>query len=102
MSIGPMFGLPAAAIARHVVAAWREVVGTNNPKFVSELTTADELAAALSVLGRNGDSIDALRIGSWMRSNRGKTIDGLKVAGILDPHSKLTRWYLTDPLHDDL
>jgi putative DNA primase/helicase len=93
---------------RAVVSAWAVAVGhgpntqlstgelvdvacSANPND-KEMSLQKALLAVASVRGRN--EIDARALGRWLGRNRGRVIDGLKIADQEDSHSKQRRWWL--------
>jgi putative DNA primase/helicase len=89
---------------RTVIAAWDTTVGTNNPLTAGELkdealkpSSDPHLAQAFcSIAAPRGRSneIDAQRLGRWLSRYRGRIVDGLKIFGNNDTHSKQMRWWL--------
>jgi hypothetical protein len=98
---------PVLGNLRAVVAAWHTAIGTNNPlsagalkeeatKPSSDLNLAKALYTIASAPGRNNE-IDAVRLGRWLGRNRGRIVDGLKLFGEKDGHSKQMLWWLAAP-----
>jgi hypothetical protein len=95
---------PVLGNLRAVVAAWCAAIGTNNPlsagdlkeealKPSSDMNLAKALYAVAAPPGRSHE-IDAKRLGHWLSRNRGRIVDGIKVLGEKDAHSKQIRWRL--------
>jgi hypothetical protein len=92
---------------RAVIAAWHETIGTNKPLTAGELR--DEatrpscdmcLAKALYTVAAppaRSSEIDAARLGRWLARYRGRIVDGLKIFGDKDSHSKQMQWWLGTP-----
>ena len=101
---------------RAFVAAWREAANFNNPMTAGELKTFAEEAegggdgeyhqrhtqifahpafhqAALDIASRNGE-IDARRLGHYLKRYMHRIVDGCKIMGEEDTHSKQKRWWL--------
>jgi putative DNA primase/helicase len=98
---------PSRANMRAVVAAWRTTIGFNNPMRTSEirnyatsvahdpdLVLSKALLDVARARGRN-DEIDEQRLGYWLRSNKGRVIDGCKITNEIDKHSKHALWFLS-------
>jgi putative DNA primase/helicase len=97
---------PTLSNLRAVVAAWHAVIGSNKGVTANQLkeeaTRASSdlnLSAALFAVApssRNNE-IDAVRLGRWLSRNRGRVVDGFKLAGEKDPHAKQMKWWLMKP-----
>jgi hypothetical protein len=97
---------PTRSNLRAVVSAWLTVVGIGNPMTAGDLkeracTSADTemllnkaISAVASVRGRN--EIDALRLGHWLGRNKGRVVDGVKIVGEKDAHTKQIMWLLIE------
>jgi hypothetical protein len=93
---------------RTVVAAWQAAVGTDCPLSAgdlkeraitlsaAEMNFSAALCTVASAPGR-GSEIDAVRLGRWLSRNRGRIVDGLKLYGKKDAHSKQMKWWLAAP-----
>jgi putative DNA primase/helicase len=91
---------------RAVVAAWLSVIGLDKPMTAGDLkdwavSGAKDpdmlLSKALIAVARGrtrNEEIDQLRLGKWLGSNKGRVIDGYKIVGEYDKHSKQTLWSL--------
>jgi len=98
---------PTRSTLRAIVSAWRTVVGVNKPLTAGDLkdracSSGDKgvmLNKAVSVVatapGRS--EIDAIRLGRWLGRNKGRIVDGLKIVGDQDKHSKQMVWWLAAP-----
>jgi putative DNA primase/helicase len=97
---------PSRSSLRAVIAAWRSTIGADKQMTATELkdracSGAEDanpmlnkaIAAIASAPGRN--EIDALRLGQWLGRNKGRVIDGYKIVGEPDRHSKQMVWLLT-------
>jgi hypothetical protein len=89
---------------RTVIAAWNANIGTNDPLTAGELKEealkpssdggfAQALCTISAPRGRSNE-IDTLRLGRFLRSHRGRIVDGLKIFGNNDTHSKQMKWWL--------
>jgi putative DNA primase/helicase len=95
---------PSRTILRVIVAAWRDVVGVKRPKTAGELknialNSADKdmvfnkaISAVACVHGRS--EIDPVRLGRWLSNNKGRIVNGLKICGEENAHSKQMTWFL--------
>jgi putative DNA primase/helicase len=95
---------PSRANLRAVVAAWHTAIGPNKPLTAGELrdkagnstdpemTLHKALLVVAFVPRRN--EIDATKLGLYLRRNRGRVVDGLKIFGEEDKHLKQVRWWL--------
>jgi putative DNA primase/helicase len=96
---------PSRNTLRIVVSAWRSAIGIDKPMTASELkdracNLADDvdlllnkaIIAVASAPGRG--EIDPLRLGKWLGRNKGRVIDGYKIVGEQDRHSKQMVWSL--------
>jgi putative DNA primase/helicase len=93
---------------RAVVVAWRDVIGIDAPRLAGELKTAAEqtaddgrllhpdLRAALMEVAasRNGQGVDATKMGHFLKRSSGRIVDGLKIVGELNSHSRTKEWSL--------
>jgi putative DNA primase/helicase len=96
---------PSRANLRAVAAAWNAAVGPNKPLTAGELRDAAGNSADPDVALRKAllavapavprrDEIDAAKLGLYLRRNRGRVIDGLKISGEQDKHLKQLKWWL--------
>lgn len=95
---------PTRTNLRAIVSAWLVVNETNKPMTTGDLkdiacSTLDKdmmLNKAISVVatapGRS--EIDPKRLGNWLSRNKGRIIDGLKIKGEKDKHTKQMVWWL--------
>ena len=95
---------PVKSALSEIFAAWRSIIGTNNPLTAGELRekalsgtdTNGALLKAISAVacapGRN--EIDALRLGKWLSRNKGRVVNKLKLHGEKDKHSLQIVWWL--------
>lgn len=93
---------------RTVIAAWHAAVGTNRPLSAgdlkeeaitsshAEMNLSKALCAVASAPGRSNE-VDALRLGQWLSRNQDRIVDGLKLFGEKDAHSKQMKWWLATP-----
>jgi putative DNA primase/helicase len=100
---------PDLSNLRSVVAAWQAAIGTKTAlsagelkdeatKPSSDMSLAKAFLPVASAPGRSYE-IDAVRLGRWLGRNRGRIVDGFKIFGEKDPHSKQMRWGLLS--HDE-
>jgi hypothetical protein len=97
---------PSRSSLRAIVAAWLSVVGTGKRMTAGDLKDAacssDDkdlmLNKAISVIaGVPGRSeIDAKRLGLWLSRNKGRVVDGVKIVGQKDTHTKQMVWSLIE------
>lgn len=98
---------PVLSNLRAVIAAWHMAIGANKAlsagelkeeafKPSSDMGLGKALYTVASVPGRNNE-IDAVRLGRWLARNRGRIVDGLKICGEKDAHSKQMLWWLAAP-----
>jgi putative DNA primase/helicase len=92
---------------RAVICAWQATIGTNKPITVGDLKAAacsasdvdmnlnKAISAIASPPGRA--DIDTRVLGQWLGRNRGRVVDGLKILGEKDAHTKQIRWCLATP-----
>jgi hypothetical protein len=66
----------------------------NSSSSPSSSLTAARLIAVACARGRN--EIEPQRLGYWLRQNKGRVVDGCKIIGELELHSKQMLWSLTD------
>lgn len=102
---------PTRSNLRAVISAWQHVVGMNKPLTAGDLkdtacSTDDKdlmLNKAISaVAGAPGRSeIDPLRLGHWLGRNKGRVVDGVKIVGEKDVHSKQMVWRLVGAMLGD-
>jgi putative DNA primase/helicase len=98
---------PSRHSLRSVVAAWRSVIGPDKPMTASELkdracSTANDpdlilnkaISAVACAPGRS--EIDAIRLGHWLGRNKDRVVDGHKIVGEPDRHSKQMLWLLKE------
>ena len=97
---------PSRASLRAIVAAWLSVVGANSPMTAGDLkdtacSTKDKdlmlnkaISAVAGVPGRS--EIDAVQLGRWLGRNRSRIVDGVKIIGEKDQHSKQMLWWLEE------
>jgi putative DNA primase/helicase len=95
---------PSRGTLRTVVAAWLSTIGTNNPLTAGDLieracTAEDEAMTLYKALGPiatlpGRSEIDSKRLGHWLGRNRGRIVDGVKLRGEKDEHSKQMKWWL--------
>jgi putative DNA primase/helicase len=95
---------PTRSNLRAIVSAWLAVVGTSNPMTAGDLkdtacSASDKdmmLNKAINVIatapGRS--EIDPKRLGNWLSRNKGRIVDGIKIKGEKDEHSKQMVWWL--------
>lgn len=101
---------PVLNTLRQFVGAWREEIGVGrgNNKTASEIIKlanepgfddreATGLQAALATFGGS-----AYRLGLWLRRNRGRVIDGLRISGEPDLKSKIVKWHVETIFSGDL
>jgi hypothetical protein len=103
---------PSRNNLRAVISAWQIVIGTNKPLTAGDLKnaacgTGDKdllLNKAISAVAcANGRSeIDPQRLGHWLGRNKGRVVDGIKIAGDKDKHTKQTVWSLVESATDDV
>lgn len=89
---------------RAVVAAWHAAIGENKPLTAGELcdmasSDATELYKAISaVAGVPGrGEIEARKLGRWLGRNKRRIVEGLKIFGEKDAHTKQIKWWLGAP-----
>jgi hypothetical protein len=97
---------PTRTNLRAIVSAWLAVVGINKPMTAGDLkdtacSTLDTdlmLNKALSVVATSPgrSEIDAVRLGRWLGRNKGRVVDGVKISGEKDSHSKQMVWWLAE------
>jgi putative DNA primase/helicase len=98
---------PSRANLRAIVAAWATVIGMDKPLTAGDLreracSGADAnmnlCKAIIAVASPPGRSeIDAMRLGRWLGRNRGRIVDGLKIFGEKNAHTKQMQWWLATP-----
>ena len=100
---------PDRAILLEFVEGWR-----SDPGLADRRVTTGELRAMveggtephggqpglrgvlIKVAGQSDSGIDAVKLGRWLSSQRGRVIDGVKLCSEMDSHSKQHRWFLED------
>lgn len=100
---------PELSALRDILSNWSRVIGDQPTTIRTAVETAtsrttsqmgeptdyanpDFREALLAVSGFKG-SIDASRLGNWMRAREGRIVNGLRIKkGTPDPHSKGIRW----------
>jgi putative DNA primase/helicase len=98
---------PARNDLEAVIAAWRAVVGLNVKVTAGDLKKASgdrekdkdralERALSAVAMARNGEEIEARRLGIWLASNKDRVIDGCTLMGEYDTHAKQRLWSLKD------
>jgi putative DNA primase/helicase len=92
---------------RAVIFAWRTTIGPNKPVTTSDLrdmacSSCDvdmnlnkAIIAVASSPGR--PDIDTRKLGQWLSRNRGRIVDGLKIFGDKDAHTKQMQWWIATP-----
>ncbi|TGQ16378.1 hypothetical protein [Mesorhizobium sp. M2E.F.Ca.ET.219.01.1.1] len=103
---------PSKNLFRQFVAGWREASGTDHPLTATELKKLAEektnigmfepkhmeLHAALVAIaappGRG--EISVLRLGKWLGERFGQIVDGVKLLGERDKHSKVNVYWLSE------
>ena len=97
---------PTRSNLRAIVSAWLDVIGTNNPMTAgdlrdtacrtddNDLTLNKAISAVACAHGRN--EIDPLRLGHWLGRNKGRVVDGVKIKGEKDTHTKQMVWSLIE------
>jgi putative DNA primase/helicase len=95
---------PVRSELTEVFAAWRAVIGINNPMTAGELKEkalsameADcgfhkAISAVACAPGRS--EIETVRLGKWLSRNKGRIINKLKLRGEKDKHSLQLVWWL--------
>jgi hypothetical protein len=92
---------PVRTNLRAVVTAWKMAIGENavtagelRDRACSGSDASLELNKALAAIaappGRS--EIDTKRLGKWLGRNKGRIVDGLKIFGDKDQHSKQVKW----------
>lgn len=81
------------------VTAAQIIAKANEPDFNDEgVTRESDLTAALAQIAavgqQNRNGLDALKLGHWLRRNRDRVVEGLKLVGEEDPHRKIIVWYV--------
>ena len=100
---------PDRAILLEFVECWR-----SDPRLAGRRVTTGELRAIvdegaahhddqsvlrgvlIKVAGQSDSGIDAVKLGRWLSSQRGRVVNGVKLCSEMDSHSKQHRWFLED------
>jgi putative DNA primase/helicase len=104
---------PELDALRSVFAAWLEAIGPNRPQTAGQLKeTAErklssdygdptgalaypELYEALMTVAYGGGGIDARKLGRWLGRYKGRIVNGTKLVGKTDGHTKQVLWHLS-------
>lgn len=95
---------PLLGRLRSVVSNWREAIG---PGAAVSLTASELLARAEQASFEKPDFADSVRevasnrgrsdartLGKWLARNKDRIVDGLRICGELNTHSKVMRWWV--------
>jgi len=75
---------------RRASATIKASKGTDDP------AVAFQRALLAIARARDDDGIDPPKLGRWLARNKGRVVDGNKIVGELDKHSKQSLWALQD------
>jgi hypothetical protein len=92
---------PVLGDLRAFVAAWQAAVGMDKPLTSGGLKKASDtdenFGKAVSAVASTKDGVSAKRLGHWLGRNKGRVVDGIKIVGEQDTHTKQLKWRLADP-----
>jgi hypothetical protein len=98
---------PSRANLHAVVAAWLKVIGPDNPMSAGGIIARafwaasddrqpilkDAIAVVATQPGK--DELDARKFGHWLGRNKNRTVNGIKILGEQDKHTKQQVWWLS-------
>jgi hypothetical protein len=98
---------PSRATLDAVMTAWLNIIGSEKPMTVGAIIAEADLAASddrqpilkdaiAAVATQPGkDELDARKFGHWLGRNKNRTVDGIKILGEQDKHTKQQVWWLS-------
>jgi hypothetical protein len=89
---------PKLSALRAIVAAWGILVDPHTPRSAGDLRkeASDEFYEALCAVAavKAHKDIDTHKLGLWLGRNRGRIVDGEKILGEPNDHTKQMMWWL--------
>ena len=97
---------PSRAVLDAVMTAWLNIIGSEKPMTVGAIIAKADLAASddrqpilkdaiAAIATQPGkDELDARKFGHWLGRNKNRTVDGIKILGEQDKHTKQKVWWI--------